>query len=214
MSNTSESEHVIAENTYDLNVLAKKLRENEFEVKVFSTADAAVKSILQRCTGKSVGLADSATIVRSGLLEALKTKNNELLYAGNINRNRITRRKAATADVFILSANGISYETGEIVNVDSKGNRIAGSLFNPEEVIFIIGKNKIAPNLDGAIHRARNIVAPRNAKEHNYDTPCVATGKCEDCSHSDRICRVTCIFHKKPKLVNVMVVLIDENLGW
>lgn len=38
------------------------------------------------------------------------------------------REKAATCEHYLLSANGLA-ETGEIINIDGTGNRVASSLF-------------------------------------------------------------------------------------
>ena len=82
-------------------------------------------------------------------------------------------------------------------------------------MVFVIGRNKLAPTLADAIHRARNVAAPINAKAHSYKTPCAFDGKCHDCKSSDRICRATVIHHKKPKSqLRGVVVLIDEDLGF
>lgn len=63
-------------------------------------------------------------------------------------------------------------ETGEMVNIDGTGNRVAGSLYGHRKVYFVAGRNKIAPTLEDAAHRARNVAAPKNAARHQYKTPC------------------------------------------
>ena len=44
-------------------------------------------------------------------------------------------------------------ENGEIVNIDGFGNRVAGTIYGPERVFLVVGRNKIAPDLTGAIDR-------------------------------------------------------------
>ena len=117
-------------------------------------------------------------------------------------------------DIFILSANAVSFETGEMVNIDSSCNRVAPSLYGPNHVIFLIGKNKIEKDLESAIKRIKNYVAPKNSKAHNYETPCAYTGLCSNCSSKDRICRATVIYHKRPKQTPTTIILVNEELGW
>lgn len=50
--------------------------------------------------------------------------------------------------------------TGELVNIDGYGNRVASLLFGPKNVIVIAGLNKVEPNLDAAILRAKSYAAP------------------------------------------------------
>lgn len=58
-----------------------------------------------------------------------------------------------------MSSNAIS-ATGELVNIDGIGNRVAALIFGPKNVIVIAGLNKVEPNLHAAILRVRNYAAP------------------------------------------------------
>ena len=68
-----------------------------------------------------------------------------------------------TADMYITSVNGMA-ETGELINIDGNGNRVASSLYGHKKVWFIVGRNKLAPTYEEALWRARNIAAPKNAQ--------------------------------------------------
>ena len=82
---------------------------------------------------------------------------------------------------------------------------------------IVIGVNKIAPDLEQAIWRARNIAAPKNAirmKDH-YRTPCAVKGdRCYDCSAPDRMCRVMALFWGPLKHAKYEVILINQELGY
>ena len=41
-------------------------------------------------------------------------------------------------------------QTGEMVNIDGTGNRVAASLFGSQEVFFVLGINKITLTLASA----------------------------------------------------------------
>jgi L-lactate utilization protein LutB len=196
-----------------LNKLSQKLILNEWNVWVCHDKNDATDYVAELCKGKVIGLGDSHTISDIGLLDRLQ-QNGETIFACQLDKSRENKLKTLNSEIFILSANAISEETGEMVNVDSSCNRVAASLYGPSEVVFIVGTNKIVKNLEHAIYRARNIAAPANAKIHNYNTPCVVTGKCEDCLSKDRICRATVIYHKRPKPMKGTVVLINDSLGY
>ena len=95
--------------------------------------------------------------------------------------------------------------------------RVAATLYGPEKVYFIVGLNKLAPTLEAAIWRARNIASPLNAKRLNRRTPCALSEvmKCYDCQSPERICRGMTIHMGPMKGVGeTIVVLIDEKLGY
>jgi len=106
-------------------------------------------------------------------------------------------------------------ETGEIINIDGTGNRISAALYGHKKVYFVVGKNKIAPTYEEALHRARNIAAPKNCVRLGLKTPCAAKAdKCYDCASPDRICCGLSVLWTKMLGADMEVVLIDEELGY
>jgi len=61
--------------------------------------------------------------------------------------------------------------------------------------------------------RYTNQPAVELAKRYNRKTPCVKSGKCEDCNSPESICAITTIHRKKPYGINIVVMLINEDLG-
>ena len=125
------------------------------------------------------------------------------------------RRAAMDSTVYILSANGVS-ETGELVNIDGTGNRAAASLFGPERVFYVIGRNKIAPDLHSTIARAKNTACTKNARRLGVKTPCAASEelRCYDCNSPARICSATVILERPCNGMTVELVFINEDLGY
>lgn len=114
--------------------------------------------IAQHINEKTVGLGGSVTIHQMNLFSML-SKHNTVYWHDEKPENMTvmeTRTVASRADIYISSVNGIS-EKGEIVNIDNTGNRVATISYGPSKVYLVIGVNKIAPSLDEAIYRARNI---------------------------------------------------------
>ena len=119
-----------------------------------------------------------------------------------------------TADMYITSVNGMA-ETGELINIDGNGNRVASSLYGHKKVWFIVGRNKLAPTYEEALWRARNIAAPKNAQRLGRKTPCAVHGdRCYDCKSPERICRGMVVLWEAVANMEMEVVLIDQDLGY
>ncbi len=198
----------------DMKTAIGNLEKHGFKVTFFENGKEAAEYISTHISDKSVGIGGSVTVERLGLYEMLK-ENNEVFWHWK-DASPETREKALIADVYITSANALS-QTGEIVNIDGNGNRIAAAFFGHEKVYIIVGVNKFTEDLKSAIHRARNIAAPLNAKRLNCNTPCAVSKelKCFDCDSPGRICRGISILERN-MLGNkeTEVVIINENIGY
>ena len=116
------------------------------------------------------------------------------------------------ADLFITGTNAVT-ETGKLVNLDMTGNRVASITFGPKNVILLVGRNKVVPDLEDAMLRVKNYTAPVNAMRLDMKTPCVSTSFCEECKSPSRICNTWTITEKSfPKGRN-KIVLINADLG-
>ena len=123
--------------------------------------------------------------------------------------------RAMTTDAYVCSANAIA-ETGEIVNIDGMGNRMAATTFGHKRLYIVAGKNKVCPDLESAIHRARNVAAPLRARSMGMNTPCTRSEelKCYDCSAAERVCcAMTILMHKMMGMDKCELILIDQDLG-
>lgn len=194
--------------------IISSLERKGYKVKYFEKRLKATEYLLDTIKDVTVGFGDSATLDSMKLAERL-SEHNEVVDPSTYSGNEFISmgQKALNTEVFLTSVNGAS-ETGEMVNIDGTGNRIAGSLFGHKKVYFVFGTNKIEQTLEKAIWRARNIAAPINAKRFEYKTPCAVKGdKCYDCSSPDRICNAMTIYLSKMSSVEVEVIIINENLG-
>ena len=43
--------------------------------------------------------------------------------------------------------------------------------------------------------------------------PCAKTGRCVNCYAPERACNITVVIEKKPPLTDMIVVMVDEDLG-
>lgn len=191
-------------------LLMENLKKRGYEVAFFPTAQAAAQYLDREIDGVSVGSGGSMTLKEMGLLELLGRHNT---MVSHWNGDPITA--AMTTDVYLSSVNGLA-ETGEIFNIDGTCNRVSSTLFGHDTVYLIVGKNKIAPDVEGAMFHAKNVASPKNAQRLGRKTPCAVKGdKCYDCDSPERICNALVTFWRKPKGIRKMeVVLVDEELGY
>lgn len=194
-------------------LLKKNFESHGFTTSFFNTKEEAAAYLNGQLHGKKIAFGGSITVKEMGL-DKLLADENEVIWHWLV-PGRETLMDARTADIYLTSANGVS-ETGELVNIDGTGNRVAQTLYGPEKTYFLIGNNKIREDLAGAIDRARNIAAPKNAMRFQVNTPCVANGgdRCYDCNSPDRICHATVILNRPCKGMEVELLFIDEELGF
>ena len=204
-----------------LTELKEALTKNNFDVFIAENTDDAKSIVLEKIipeiSPKSVSWGGSITFVATGLYDVLK--NNKDLEVLDTYDKSLTpeesldrRRRSLLVDLFITGSNAVT-ESGQLVNLDMIGNRIGGITFGPRHVVILMGRNKIVGDLDEAMDRIKNYVAPTNAMKLGMKTPCVKTSFCEDCSSPSRICNTWTITEKCFPKGRVKVVLINENMG-
>jgi L-lactate utilization protein LutB len=201
--------------------LKTALESNNFEVYLADNKDAACKIVLDEIVPKlkvkTISWGGSMTFIATGLYQKLKDDPSfEVLdtFDKKVPAEELAerRRQALLADLFITGTNAIT-ETGQLVNLDMVGNRIGGLTFGPKSVIIVVGRNKIVADLDEAMFRIKNYVAPTNSMRLDKKTPCVKTSFCEECKSPDRICNTWTITEKSFPKGRVKIVLINEDLG-
>ncbi|MBQ9685710.1 MAG: lactate utilization protein [Oscillospiraceae bacterium] len=188
----------------------KQLQQRGFQVSHFPDRAQAAEHVCSQITGCTVGIGGSKTVEALGLFDRL-TENNTVYWHWK-EPGRATQEKALLTDVYICSANAIS-EEGEIFNIDGTGNRLAATVFGHKKVFIVAGTNKLAPDFDSALYRARNVAAVQNCARFGKKTPCQVDGKCHDCRSQERICRALTVLWAPMNGMETEVVLIDEDLG-
>ena len=196
----------------------KNLIRHGFNTNKVPDRSAACNEILNRIPlTKTVGLGGSITLREMGLVSLLEKQGN-ILYdhwkQGITDEESLSIRKAQqSCDVYITSANAVTLN-GEIINSDGFCNRISSMVFGPKEVIIVIGMNKIVRDISAGIDRVKNVAAPLNAKRLGLDLPCATVGRCVECDSPLRMCRGTMILERKPVATNMLVIIVQEDLGY
>ncbi len=127
------------------------------------------------------------------------------------------QRQILTSDVFLVGTNAITMN-GELVNMDSQGNRVAAMIFGPKKVLVVVGVNKIVRDVEEGIARIKSIAGPANAKRlefpENRRPPCSVNGFCSDCRPPLTICCAQVVIRSQRVDPDRMkVFMIGEELG-
>jgi hypothetical protein len=195
------------------------LVKNGFGAVYCATQQEAFDCIVREASDAvSVGFGGSMTIVGLGVEARLREMGKEILNHANPALSRDERmdvmRRQLTCDLFLSGTNALTL-SGELVNIDATGNRVAAMSFGPRKVVVVAGRNKL---VDGTVHdailRVKNLATPPNSRRLNFKTPCASTGFCSDCNSPDRLCRVTTIIDRKPRFTDVRVLVVNADLGF
>lgn len=194
------------------------LVKNGFDAIVAHTREEAVELVMKFIRpGLKLGFGGSMTVKALGIQEkavaagAIVLDHNKPGIAADEKMEIL--RSQLTCDVFMSSVNAVTMK-GEMMNIDSNGNRVAALTFGPRKTVVVVGANKIVADENEAWARIKGWASPMNNKRLNKDNPCVKTGQCMDCDNAGRICRVYQVLRRKPSLSDFTVILVAESLGF
>lgn len=202
--------------------LKRQLDKNGFDTYVAASAQEARSIVLEKILPDirpgTVSWGGSLTFAVTGLhdyfrhaggYEALDTWDKSLSDEAKLER----RRQALLVDCFFTSTNAVT-AGGHLVNLDMIGNRNGAITFGPRNVVIFLSRNKVVPDLERAMQRIKDYVAPVNAMRLDMKTPCVKTGYCMDCNSPQRICNVWTVTEKSFPKGRIKIVLINEDMGF
>ena len=176
--------------------------------------DEALKIALELIPkGSSIAMGGAMSAHEIGLVDALKTSDYNFIDRDAAEDKRAAMLAAYDADVFLSSANAMT-EDGILINIDGNSNRVSAIAQGPRKVIFIVGMNKVCPDVDSAMKRARNVAAPINAQRFGLSTPCAKTGSCMDCKSPDTICCQFLMTRFSRHEGRIHVILVNDSLGF
>lgn len=198
--------------------MIKNLEKRRMEGFYCATAEEAKEKALSMIgAGTSVSFGGSMTLTECGVLDALRERGDITLYdratAKSPEEMDKIYRQAFCADTYLMSTNAITLD-GELINIDGRGNRVAALIYGPEQVIIIVGMNKVATDEAAGLMRARNMAAPPNCVRLNKKTPCSVTGRCGDCYGDESICSQIVVTRRSSQKGRIKVILVGEELGY
>jgi hypothetical protein len=208
----SEEIRMTAGSDQNIKTVVESLKANRFDtVEFVEDADTAVKKVLNMIPIEAkVGIGGSMTIRQIGLRDQLTKRGNiQIIRPG---QPPIEEFRRLQDDILLTSSNAVTLD-GKLVNIDATGNRVARMIYGPQKVILVIGQNKIVRNVDEAIKRVKYVIAPYHGMTMGIEAPCAVDGRCTDCKSPGRICNITTIIEKKPRMTEFVIVLVGQDLG-
>jgi hypothetical protein len=201
--------------------LKRELARRNMDLVYCANADAGREYVLSRIPhGATVMNGGSETLVQIGLFDALVRGPYEFLRprvaAENDPVERVgARRRASIADYVVGGINAIT-ATGEIVNADGAGNRLASYAYGAGKLFLVAGINKIVPDMNAAFERLRNVAAVAECREIEVSTPCAVTGRCDNeaCRAPERQCGKVLVIENEKIRGRICVVMIGATLGY
>ena len=197
--------------------LSKKLVRRNFQPIICQNLEEAKERALEKIDqNQSIGFGGSITIEQSGIIEELYQRGQKI-----IDREKTTSpeerhqvmKQALTADCFLTSINGIT-EDGELVNIDSVGNRVAALTYGPDKVFAFVSMRNVYGDLNTTLEMVRRNTAPLNAHRLGLEkTPCIKKGTCGDCLQAECICNTIAITRRSMAKDRIVIFLIIEEVG-
>ena len=159
--------------------------------------------------GKEVMTGGSTTLDQIGFTDMLKSgkhpwKNlkGQILAEKDPGKQMELRKKSVTSEYFLGSVHAV-VETGEILIVNATGSSIPSDSFSSDNVIWIVGTQKIVPTLEEGFKRIREYCFPLEDKRmKSIGSPGTTIGK-------------YLIFEKEiNKNRKINLIFVNEKLGF
>ena len=112
----------------------------------------------------------------------------------------LNRRQATLAAYFLGSVNALT-EDGIAVAADAAGTRVGGYVFGAQNVIWVVGINKIVPTLEDAVRRVWEVALP------GEDARVKATG-----GEGSSVGKMVMFHRERPGRIRML--LVGEELGF
>jgi L-lactate utilization protein LutB len=147
---------------------SQKLQSRGIEVISVNTKQEALDKIKELIpSGASVMNGASATLQEIGFIDYLKSNQHPLnnLHAGIVAETDLAkqselRKQALLSDYYLGSVHALA-QTGEILIASNTGSQLPHIAFSSNNIIFVVGTNKITPNFEEAMNRLHKEVIPK-----------------------------------------------------
>jgi L-lactate utilization protein LutC len=150
----------------ELEALAERLRERNFEALIVKNAAEAKAEVMKRIPeGASVHSGKSKTLEDAGVFEELMSSDRyDFVRRRTSKMDRNTqgdeiRRINSSPDVMLGSVHAVT-ESGQLVITSASGSQIGPIASGAGHLILVIGSQKIVRDLDGAFRRIEEHVFP------------------------------------------------------
>ena len=198
-----------------MDTLQEAFKKNGMEVIPVATKEEALalaKTFIR--PGMSIGLGGSTSVAQIGLLEYVTSLSDITLFNQyekgiSMEENTRRRREGMLSDLYICGTNALT-KTGELINADGSGNRVAAQIFGPKKVLIVTGRNKIVENVEEGFKRIIEIAAPKNIERMNNTA--LAMGK--EPRHNMNNIGNKWAYIDGDVEGRTTIILVDEDLGF
>lgn len=144
-----------------------ELAKHNIEAVVVDTKKAALEKIKELIpSGVSVMNGTSTTLVEIGFVDYLKegkhgwnNLHEAILAESDPAKQGKLRKESALSDYYLGSVHALS-ETGEFVVASNTGSQLPHIVFTSQNLLFVVGAQKIVPTLSEALKRLEEYVVP------------------------------------------------------
>jgi hypothetical protein len=150
----------------ELEALAAKLRQRNFETVIVQNREAARAAVLERIPeGAQVHSGKSKTLEDAGLFkEFMESDRYDFVRRRTSKMDQKTqrdeiRRLGAAPEIMLGSVHAVT-EAGQLIVVSASGSQIGPYASGAGKLILVIGSQKIVPDLDTAFRRIKDHVFP------------------------------------------------------
>ena len=143
------------------------LKSRNFDVEVHKNRGEAMRRITELIPdGAEIMMGSSNTLSEIGFLDLVKNgregwRNLKDTLSGvtEPSKRYELRAKSSLAQFYLGSVHAVA-ETGEVVVASNTGSQLPGYVYNSPNVIWVVGTQKIVPNLDMALRRVWEYCLP------------------------------------------------------
>lgn len=169
---------------------------------------ARVKTLIPK--GASVMNGSSRTLEGIGFVDYLKSGTHgwknlhaKILAEKDKMKRAILRKQYALSDYYLGSVHAVA-QTGQFVIASNSGSQLPHIVFTSPNLIFVVGTQKIMPNLNTAIARVREYVLPLEDR------------RMKNAGMGGSGISKLLIFEREPEFMGrkVRVILVNEKLGF
>lgn len=156
---------------------ATKLRERNIEALIVDSGEAARKLIVERIPkGAEVHWGKSKTLQDAGIIDSLLNSGDyDALRPRYLKMDRKTQgreiRKLTSAPDFMLGSVNALTEDGILLIASATASQLGALSNGAGKVIFVVGSQKIVPNIETAMRRIREYVLPWEDKQVRKTVP-------------------------------------------
>ncbi len=187
------------------------LAEHGFEgIVVKNKAEALEKIKTLIPEDASVMNGSSVTLEEIGFVDYLKSGNHgwnnlheAILKEEDKAKRALLRKQSVLSDFYLGSVHALA-ETGELVIASNTGSQMPHIVFTSQNLIFVVGTQKIVPDLDQALNRLEEYVVP--LEDAHMQTLY---------KQGTTLSKIVIFKRQSPMIKrNIKVILVQEKLGF